>query len=101
MLWQQFGNPVFPFDNTIFRSPEAPIEAIADPRFMPQNLWDAAAYPFYWVTGNHRSSEDPFRDQRFAIALVLFLANAAASLFSKIRVLRPPDRPFLGFFALA
>src|SRR5258707_3841528 len=30
MLWQQFGNPGFPFYNTIFRSPEAPIEAIAD-----------------------------------------------------------------------
>src|SRR5258706_15362566 len=100
MLWQQFGNPVFPFDNTIFRSPEAPLEAIADRRFMPQNLWDAAAYPFYWVTGNHRSSEDPFRDPRFAIALVLFLANAGASLFyktslfHKIRVLTRRDMQF-------
>src|SRR5258706_939873 len=101
MLWQQFGNPVFPFYNTIFRSPEAAIEAIADRRFMPQNLWDAAAYPFYWVIGNHRSSEDPFRDPRFAILFVLFLANAGASLFYKIRVLTRRDMQFLLFFAVA
>jgi hypothetical protein len=101
MLWQQFGNPVFPFYNTIFRSPEAPIEAIADRRFMPLNLWDAAAYPFYWVTGNHRSSEDPFRDPRFAILFVLFLANAGASLFYRIRVFTRRDMQFLLFFSVA
>src|SRR5258708_1152316 len=100
-LCQQFGNPVFPFYNTIFRSPEAPLEAIADRRFMPQNLWDAAAYPFYLVIGNHRSSVHPFRGPPLAILFVLFLANAGASLFYKIRVLTRRDMQFLLFFAVA
>ncbi len=32
-LWAQFGNPVFPFYNEIFRSPEAAMNSIADIRF--------------------------------------------------------------------
>src|SRR5467141_203903 len=86
MLWEQFGNPLFPFYNTIFRSPEAPVAAIADLRFLPRSLWDAAAYPFCWLVGIHPSSEWPFRDPRFAILLVLFAANAGASLFYNTRV---------------
>jgi Glycosyltransferase family 87 len=100
-LWQQFGNPVFPFYNTVFRSPEAPLEVIADWRFMPRNLWEAVAYPFYWLTGDHRSSEGPFRDPRFAILFVLFAANAGASLLYKIRVFTRRDWQFLLFFSVA
>ena len=96
-LWQEFGNPVFPFYNTIFRSPEAPLEAMADVRFMPHNLWGAAAYPFYWLIGDYRSSEGPFRDPRFAILFVLFVANAGASLLYKIRVFARRDNQFLLF----
>jgi hypothetical protein len=101
MLWQQFGNPVFPFYNTIFRSPEAPIAAIADVRFMPRSLWEAAAYPFYWLIGDHRSSEGPFRDPRFAILCVLLVASAGAGFFSKVRVFTRSDKQFLIFFAVA
>jgi hypothetical protein len=101
MLLQEFGNPVFPFYNTVFRSPEAPIAAIADVRFMPLTLWDAAAYPFYWLIGNHRSSEWPFRDPRFAILFVLLVANAGASLFHKIQVFTRRDKQFLLFFSVA
>ena len=101
MLWQQFGNPMFPFYNTIFRSPEVPAVAIVDMRFMPRSLWDAVAYPFYWLIGHHRSSEGPFRDPRFAILCVLFVASAGASLFHRIRVFTRPDKQFLTFFAVA
>jgi hypothetical protein len=101
MLWEQFGNPVFPFYNTVFRSPEAPLDAIADLRFMPHGLWDAAAYPFYWLVGNYRSNELPFRDPRFALVVILAGANAVASLFYRIRVLTRRDKQFLLFFAIA
>ena len=101
MLWEQFGNPLFPFYNTVFRSPEAPIETMADLRFLPHSLWDAAAYPFYWLIGIHRSSEGPFRDPRFAILFVLFVANAGAGLFHKLRVFTRRDKQFLLFFAVA
>jgi hypothetical protein len=101
MLWQQFGNPLFPFYNTIFRSPEAPFEAIADVRFMPHTLWEALAYPFYWLIGDHRSSEGPFRDPRFALLFVLFVANATASLLYQTRVFTRRDWQFLLFFAVS
>src|SRR6266566_2011178 len=100
-LWEQCGNPLFPFYNTVFRSPEAPIETMADLRFLPHSLWDAAAYPFYWLIGIHRSSEGPFRDPRFAILFVLFVANAGAGLFHKLRVFTRRDKQFLLFFAVA
>jgi len=100
-LWDTFGNPVFPFFNTVFRSPEAPVAATADGRFMPLNLWDAAAYPFYWLIGDHRSSEGPFRDPRFAILIVLFAATAGASLLRGKRVFTLRDKQFLLFFAVA
>jgi hypothetical protein len=100
-LWEQFGNPLFPFYNTVFRSPEAPVAAIADLRFLPRSLWDAAAYPFYWLVGLHPSSEGPFRDPRFAILFVLFVANAGASLFYRLRVFTRRDKQFLLFFAVA
>lgn len=101
MLWEQFGNPLFPFYNTIFRSPEAPIAAIADLRFMPRNIWDAALYPFYWLVGMHPSSEWPFRDPRFAILFVLLAAGAGASLLCKMRVFTRRDKQFLLFFSVA
>jgi hypothetical protein len=100
-LWEQFGNPVFPFYNTIFHSPEAPVAPTADGRFMPLNAWDAAAYPFYWLIGDHRSSEGPFRDPRFAILVVLSAAIAAVGLFRRMRVFTLRDKQFLLFFSVA
>ncbi|WP_291576914.1 glycosyltransferase family 87 protein [Bradyrhizobium sp.] len=100
-LWQEFGNPVFPFYNTVFHSPEAPLDAITDVRFMPHSLWEAVAYPFYWAVGNYRSSEYPFRDPRFAIALVLFAANAGLALLTRMRVFTRRDKLFLLFFLVA
>jgi hypothetical protein len=101
MLWRQFGNPVFPFYNTIFRSPEAPLAPIADVRFMPHGLLDAAAYPFYWLVGNHRSSEWAFRDPRFAVLLVLLALALGVGFFRNAQVLRQRDKQFLLLFWVA
>jgi Glycosyltransferase family 87 len=101
MLWQQFGNPVFPFYNSIFRSPEAPLYAMADLRFLPRSLWEVFAYPFYWVIGDHRSSEEPFRDPRFAGLFILFAANVIAGLRYRMRVFTRRDKQFLLFFFVA
>ncbi|MGB6396921.1 MAG: hypothetical protein WBF73_14740 [Bradyrhizobium sp.] len=101
MLWQQFGSPVFPFYNTIFRSPEAPLAPIVDLRFLPHGLLDAAAYPFYWLVGDHRSSEWAFRDPRFALICVLLAVAVAARLLWKTQIFRQRDKQFLLFFVLA
>ena len=100
-LWQQFGSPVFPFYNTIFRSPEAALESFADMRFMPHSLWEAFAYPFYWAIGDHRSSEWAFRDPRFAVAFVLLAASVGIGLLTRLRMFTRRDKQFLLFFMVA
>jgi hypothetical protein len=101
MLWEKFGNPVFPIFNTIFRSPEAPLASIIDTRFMPHGLLDAAAYPFYWLVGDNRSSETAFRDPRFAVLIVLFVLTVGANLFRDTQVFRRRDNQFLLFFVIS
>lgn len=99
-LWQAFGNPVFPFYNAIFHSPELVYELIADLRFMPHNLSEALAYPFYWAIGDHRSSEWAFRDPRFAIAFVLLAASVVTGLLYQQQIFTRRDKQFLlGFLA--
>jgi hypothetical protein len=67
---------------------------------MPHGLLDAAAYPFYWLVGDHRSSEWAFRDPRFAVLIVLIAVTVGASRFRNAQVLRQRDRQFLLFFAV-
>lgn len=100
-LWAQFGNPLFPFYNSIFRSPEAPLAPNADLRFMPHNLLDAAAYPFYWLAGDHPSLELPFRDPRFVLVTVLFAATWIAGLIRKLDIFQLRDKQFMWFFAVS
>jgi hypothetical protein len=97
-LWHEFGNPVFPFYNTVFRSPEAALEQIVDTRFMPHDLLDAAAYPFYWLIGDHRSSEGTFRDPRFAVIIALLALISGASFLRKADCLQRRDKQLLMLF---
>lgn len=95
---RDFGSPLYPFYNTIFRSPEAPQISIVDTRFMPAGLLDALAYPFYWVVGRHPSSEWPFRDPRFAVVIMLLAALVVTGLWQKREVLQLRDRRLITFF---
>jgi len=52
LTWQQTGNPIFPMANNIFKSPLLPAETVRDARFLPQTIWQALFYPFYWITGH-------------------------------------------------
>jgi hypothetical protein len=76
-LWHDFGNPLFPFLNDVFRSPWYEPQAIRDMRFLPRDAGQLIAYPFYWARTNaYLVTEMPFRDWRCAIA---YVAIAAAS----------------------
>lgn len=95
---RDFGSPLFPFYNSLFRSPEAPAESIIDTRFMPQGLLDALAYPFYWLVGLHPSNEWPFRDPRFALVIVLLAMVALVAAVRRRAVLTRRDVQLLVFF---
>ncbi|GLH78774.1 hypothetical protein SSBR45G_36830 [Bradyrhizobium sp. SSBR45G] len=97
-MMRDFGSPLFPFYNTLFRSPEAPQISIADTRFMPSGVLDALAYPFYWVVGKHPSSEWAFRDPRFAVVIVLLIALILTGLGQRREVLALRDRRLVIFF---
>jgi hypothetical protein len=80
MLWREMGNPIFPMFNGLFQSRELAPNNIMDMQFMPKGFWDALAYPVYWLLGDNRSSEYPFRDARFAVVMALALAGIGARL---------------------
>jgi hypothetical protein len=101
MLWRELGNPIFPLFNAVFQSRELVPINIMDWQFLPRGYLDALAYPFYWLVGDNRSSEHPFRDARFAIATVLILFALGRSLVGRAAIFTRRDVQFLLFFAVS
>ena len=101
MLWRELGNPIFPLFNAVFQSRELVPMNIMDWQFLPRGWLDALAYPFYWLVGDNRSSEYPFRDARFAIAMVLVLFGIGRSLVSNASIFTRRDIQFLLFFGVS
>ncbi|RTL52231.1 MAG: DUF2029 domain-containing protein [Bradyrhizobiaceae bacterium] len=95
MLWREMGNPVFPLFNGIFHSQELQPTNILDLQFRPRGFFDALAYPFYWLVGDHRSSEFPFRDARFALAVVLIPLAALSGVIRRQMIFTRRDVIFL------
>jgi hypothetical protein len=90
-LWRDFGNPVFPYVNQIFKSPYFEIEAIRDARFVTTNLWELIKFPFTWTRADSYIVIEPiFRDWRAAIA---YVATVAGSLAFAAHWLRHRHRP--------
>ena len=101
MLWREMGNPIFPLFNAVFQSRELVPMNIMDWQFLPRGLLDALAYPFYWLVGDNRSSEYPFRDARFAVATVLIVLGIGRSLITRVDIFTRRDTQFLLFFAVS
>ena len=101
MLWRETGNPIFPLFNAIFQSRELVPMNIMDWQFLPRGMLDALAYPFYWLVGDNRSSEYPFRDARFAVAMVLIALGIGRSLVTRSTLFTRRDVQFLVFFAVS
>jgi hypothetical protein len=101
MLWREFGNPFFPLVNSFFPSAEMKQVTLLDRQFIPRSFWDGASYPFRWVIGDYRSSELPFRDARFALAIVLLPLAIMATLKSAAARLTRRDAQLLIFFAVS
>lgn len=45
LLWQEFGNPIFPFANSFFHSPDFPFVSIHDGRFQLGGVKDLLLLP--------------------------------------------------------
>jgi hypothetical protein len=101
MLWREMGNPIFPLFNAVFQSRELVPMNIMDWQFLPRGMLDALAYPFYWLVGDNRSSEYPFRDARFAVATVLIVLGMGRGFITRTDIFTRRDTQFLLFFAVS
>ena len=96
-LWQEWGNPFFPFFDTLFAAGRPPAPIGRDPRFLPQGALEWLFFPFTWALSDApRSSEMEMRDPRVALA---FLALVALALGAR-RCLARPAVAFLAAFLL-
>lgn len=98
-VYREFGNPLFPFFNGVFRSPDFPAANLPLTSFVPDNLRDLIALPFrmasddYWVYVEGRVP-----DVRPALLVVCLAVCALLWLFRRARA---PDQLIVTFFAVS
>jgi hypothetical protein len=103
-MWRVFGNPVFPYFNTVFHSPDYPAaKPLFDDHFIPHGLLEALSYPFLWTQIQMTTSEGPFRDIRFAVLIVLGVMALIARLVRgrTAPTATPACRRLIGFMVVA
>ena len=79
ILWQEFGNPVFPNFGSLFPGLDEPIDASRDVRYLPGNLADALTLPLRAAFEGRFINELAVFDLRLAISyqsslILVFLA---------------------------
>ena len=117
-VWRHLGNPLFPFYNGVFHSPDAIGEGSLvaggtwrDERFLPRSVLALWRYPLYWLLGGSPnpalkspSAEVAFIDPRWVAVvagLTLFLATLAVARRWRACRLAEPQTGLLFAFALA
>lgn len=101
IAWRDTGNPIFPLFNAVFQSGEVAAVNLMDAQFMPHSVSDALAYPFYWLIGDHRGAEHPFRDARFAVVAVLLLLGLLVRMTRGRAILTRRDVQLVVLFAVS
>ena len=86
-LWHDYGNPVFPHMNHIFKSPFAALSDYVNVSFFPPGLWQRLFFPFVFTFSPMTVGEVPFFDLRvlalFVLVPVGFVCAAVAGLLGK------------------
>jgi hypothetical protein len=71
-LWREFGNPLFPFFNHVFQSPDFTAEALRYERFIPSSFGAFLWRPFALLSAaSHVHTEPNAPDLRYAALIVL------------------------------
>lgn len=98
-LWQQFGNPLFPLLNNVFRSPQFPTQAFTVQRFVPSSLAEALWTPFALANPVAMVREEAIRpDVRYAVLMVVGVVVLARWLWQRDRP--EPESRVLGALSL-
>lgn len=83
-LWREFANPLFPFLNQWFASPDFTSVPLRPERFRPASFVDALLRPFELLSPRSLVQTEPRApDARYAAGLVLGLALLAAWAFAR------------------
>jgi hypothetical protein len=91
-LERNFGNPLFPLLNSVFRSPQFPTAKMMDYRFVPDSLAAALLRPFAIVMPRFAVDDElQAPDVRYAVALVAATLLLLAWLWRRSR--RSPGSP--------
>lgn len=107
LIWQNFGNPLFPFFNNIFHGDFAPYESIRDDRFLPKSLLENIFYPIIFTLDPNRVGELKYIQYSWLsvfIAIVAFLVARLFTIFSNkfsLRPLTPNNRFVICYFCFA
>ncbi|MBN1569108.1 MAG: hypothetical protein JXA73_14760 [Acidobacteria bacterium] len=86
-LYREYQSPIYPFMNSIFRSPYFTQTDLVDSRFFPTTWQQKYFYPFFFVRRNTLASEVIFRDVRLAICYIAVVFIAAMGLFRLLKSL--------------
>ena len=73
-LWQDYGNPVFPYFNQIFHSPWARPGDYRDIAFLPKGPAQWLFFPLFFAFDSRLTSEVAFQDYRLPLLFLLTLA---------------------------
>jgi hypothetical protein len=94
-LARMFGNPMFPFLNNVFKSPEITTSSAKPYRFIANSLTDALVRPFAMTgTDNMIAEELAAPDVRYALLLLVFLMSVIAWIWrSSTHTSIPPVTP--------
>ncbi len=104
LMWRMFGNPLFPYFNNIFRSPDfSSAKPLFDAHYVPHSLLAAVHLPFLWIGLQKTTTEVPFRDIRFALLIVLAAVAFGCVAWRRGAVPRtaPAGRRLIAFMAVA
>lgn len=98
-VWTNFGNPLLPYYNNIFRSPYVLPLTYRDVRFLPHDLLEYVFWPLVFSADGARVGEVRFSDVRFAVLYLLLIAAGLILLTKWLRGGRAPltmDRGLIG-----
>jgi hypothetical protein len=81
------GNPLFPYYNSIFRSPLIDPTFFGSTNFVPVSFWPTLTFPFRFLLDYRIADDAPFRDLRIPL---LYALLPIASLWFAVRARSSP-----------
>jgi hypothetical protein len=106
VLYREFGNPVFPHLNSVFRSPDFPAISLGAERFAPRELSEALVFPFRLASPEFMTyAEISAPDLRFGLLALALLALVVSMAWRRRQAanisLTNTDIRFVSFFLIA